>query len=50
MLPLDIGKWLDILVSSDNDNKPWATSPAFPPYWLAGDVKEIAHFSHRVGT
>ena len=31
-------KWLDVLVSSEKDDKP---SPAFPLYWLAGEPRGI---------
>ena len=44
-----IWKWLDILVFSDKDEKPFAPSPASSLYWLAGDVKELTHLSQRVG-
>ena len=44
-----ICKWLDVQVFSDKDYKPYAPSPASSMLWLAGDVKELARLSQRVG-
>ena len=43
----DICKWLDVLVFSDKDDKPWVPSPASSLLWSAGDVKEPTHLSQR---
>ena len=44
-LSYDIYRWLNILVSSDKDEKPKALSRACPLRCTAGDFEQPTHFS-----